>query len=119
MVSLPPTNTLIILAPWSQGANFHGPNLQTRARNHLFAIHEYICAVNGTEVISVMRKTPIQVGDRFVKTGASQAGVWVVSRIFQIPAEPQHANLTKEGNGRETLTISLPTLGDPHYFKRA
>jgi hypothetical protein len=66
-----------------------------------------------------MRKPPIQVGDRFVKTGVAQSGVWVVSKIFQLPAEPLHANLSKEGGGKETMTISIPTLGDPHYFKRA
>lgn len=65
------------------------------------------------------RKPQIQVGDRFTKTGNNQTAVWVVSKIFQISAEPAHANLVKEGNDRETLTISLPTLGDAHYFKRA
>lgn len=67
----------------------------------------------------MLKKPPIKVGDRFVKLGAFQASVWIVARIFNIPSEPAHANLAKEGDGKETLTISLPTLGDPHYFKRA
>lgn len=65
------------------------------------------------------RKPSIQVGDRFVKTGNIQSAVWVVSKIFQITAEPPHAYMMKEGNGRETLTISLLTLADSHYFRRA
>lgn len=71
------------------------------------------------EHAAVARKPQIQVGDRFVKTGNHLSAVWVVSKIFQIQAEPAHANLVKEGNDRETLTISLPTLADAHYFKRA
>jgi hypothetical protein len=67
----------------------------------------------------VLKKPPIKVGDRFVKLGAFQSHVWIVARIFNIPSEPAHANLAKEGDGKETLTISLPTLGDSHYFKRA
>ncbi len=65
------------------------------------------------------RKIAIQIGDRFVKTGNNQSTVWIVSKIFEFPAEPTHANLIKEGNDRETLTISLPTLADTRYFKRA
>lgn len=65
------------------------------------------------------RKQPIQIGDRFVKSGNHQSAVWVVSKIVQLPAEPAHARLTQEANDKETLTISLPTLGDSHYFKRA
>ncbi|MGE5546791.1 MAG: hypothetical protein ACM33T_07835 [Solirubrobacterales bacterium] len=67
----------------------------------------------------VMRKPPINVGDRFVKIGAFKSAVWVVARIFQLPSEPPHAHLAKEDNERESITISLPTLGDPHFFKRA
>ena len=67
----------------------------------------------------MLRKPPIKVGDRFVKIGAFQTAVWVVSKIIQLPAEPPHAYLSKEGDGKESLTISLPTLGDSHYFKRA
>ena len=65
------------------------------------------------------RRPPIQIGDRFVKSGNHQTAVWVVSKIIQLPAEPAHARLMQEGNGKETLTISLPTLSDSHYFKRA
>lgn len=65
------------------------------------------------------RKPAIQVGDRFVKTGSTQSAVWVVSKIFQLASEPAHAYLMKEKNIRETLTISLLTLADTHYFRRA
>jgi hypothetical protein len=67
----------------------------------------------------VLRKPSIEVGDRFVKLGTFQSVIWTVSRIFQLPAEPPHANLKKEGNSKESLTISLPTLADPRYFRRA
>lgn len=67
----------------------------------------------------MLRKPPIKVGDRFIKIGTYQSAVWVVDKIFQIASEPLHAHLSKEGNLREQLTISLPTLGDPHYFRRA
>ena len=67
----------------------------------------------------MLKKPPINVGDRFVKLGAFQSAVWVVAKIFQIPSEPPHAHLSKEGDGKDTLTISLPTLSDPHYYKRA
>jgi hypothetical protein len=67
----------------------------------------------------VLRKPPIKVGDRFIKIGAYQSSVWVVARIFQLPAEPPHAHLAKEGDDKESLTISVPTLGDAHFFKRA
>lgn len=65
------------------------------------------------------RKPPIKVGDRFVKIGTYQTAVWVVSKIYQLPAAPPHVNLEKEGRAKESLTISLPTLDDPHYFKRS
>lgn len=72
-----------------------------------------------TECTIVARRPPIQVGDRFVKSGNHQTAVWIVAKIIQSPAEPPHARLTQEANDRETLTISLPTLADAHYFKRA
>ncbi len=67
----------------------------------------------------MLRKPTINVGDRFVKIGAFQSNVWVVSHIFQLPSEPPHAKLANEGNIREWITISIPTLSDPHFFRRA
>lgn len=66
----------------------------------------------------MFRKPTVQVGDRFVKQGAFDTGIWVVSRIFQIPSEPPHARLEKEGVLYDTLTISVPTLADPSFFKK-
>jgi hypothetical protein len=71
------------------------------------------------ERTNVLKKPSIKVGDRFVKIGSFQTAIWVVLRIFQIPSEPPHARLAKEGDERESITVSLPTLGDTHYFKRA
>jgi hypothetical protein len=71
------------------------------------------------EQTNVLRKPSIKVGDRFVKIGVFQSAVWIVARIFQIPSEPPHASLAKEGDGRESITISLPTLANTNYFKRA
>ncbi|HSV28722.1 MAG TPA: hypothetical protein VLL76_04160 [Candidatus Omnitrophota bacterium] len=67
----------------------------------------------------MLRKPPINVGDRFVKIGAFQSAIWVVERIFQLPAEPPHAHLSKEGDLRDSITISIPTLSDPSFFRRA
>jgi hypothetical protein len=67
----------------------------------------------------VLKKPPVKVGDRFVKIGAFQSSVWVVARIYQLPSEPPHANLAKEGGDKDSITVSVPTLGDPHYFRRA
>lgn len=63
-------------------------------------------------------KTPVKIGDRFVKVGNYQTSIWVVSRIFQIPSEPPHAHLDKEGDEYESLTVSIPALADPHFFRR-
>ena len=68
----------------------------------------------------MFKKPPsIKVGDRFVKIGIFQPSVWVVERVREIPSEPPHAFLAREGDLRESITISLPTLGDPQYFRRA
>ncbi|MGE5505674.1 MAG: hypothetical protein ACM31L_14735 [Actinomycetota bacterium] len=77
------------------------------------------CRLRVKEKTNVLKKPSIKVGDRFVKIGTFQTAVWVVLRIFQIPSEPPHARLAREGDERESITVSLPTLGDNHYFKRA
>jgi len=66
----------------------------------------------------VFGKAPVQIGDRFVKVGNYQTAIWVVSRIFQLPSEPPHAHLEKEGDYLESLTVSIPALSDPHFFRR-
>jgi hypothetical protein len=71
------------------------------------------------ELTIVLRKPSIKVGDRFIKIGTFQSAIWVVGQIFQIPSEPLHARLSKEGEARESITISVPTLANPNYFKRA
>ncbi|WP_142846911.1 hypothetical protein [Telmatospirillum sp. J64-1] len=66
----------------------------------------------------MFNKQKIAIGDRFQKTGNFQSAVWVVSRIFQLPSEPPHAYLDKEGDSYESLTVSVPALGDPKFFRR-
>jgi hypothetical protein len=67
----------------------------------------------------VFAKPTVRVGDRFVKVGQFQSAVWIVNKIFQLPAEPAHAQLGKEGDNHESITVSLPALADPRFFKRA
>ncbi len=66
----------------------------------------------------MFRKPTVQIGDRFVKLGSFNTGIWIVAGIFQIPSEPPHARLQKEGVDYDTLTISVPTLIDPNFFKK-
>ena len=66
----------------------------------------------------MFRKPTVEVGDRYVKLGAFNTGIWIVSGIFQLPSEPPHARLQKEGVIYESLTISVPTLVDPNFFKK-
>ncbi|MBI5164854.1 MAG: hypothetical protein HY985_13240 [Magnetospirillum sp.] len=66
-----------------------------------------------------MRKQPIEVGDRFVKIGTYQKAVWSVARIYQLPSEPPHAHLRMVDDRKESLTVSVPTLADAHFFRRA
>lgn len=64
-------------------------------------------------------KPTIRVGDRFVKVGQFQTAVWIVNKIFQLPSEPPHAQLGKEGDNHESITVSLLALIDQRFFKRA
>lgn len=64
-------------------------------------------------------KPTVRVGDRFVKVGQFQTAVWIVNKIFQLPAEPPHARLGKEGDHYESITVSLSALMDQRLFKRA
>lgn len=64
-------------------------------------------------------KPAVNVGDRFIKVGNNQTAVWVVSRTFEVPFEPSHANLYKEGDDYESITVSLVALLDPRFFRPA
>ncbi len=64
-------------------------------------------------------KPSVQVGDRFKKIGEFQTAVWVVRRIFQLASEPAHAQLGKENDQFESITVSLLALADPRFFRRA
>lgn len=64
-------------------------------------------------------KPSVQVGDRFVKVGRYQTAIWVVSKIFQLPSEPAHAHLGKEGDAYASITVSLFALLDQRLFRRA
>ncbi len=64
-------------------------------------------------------KPSVRVGDRFTKVGQYQTAIWVVSRIFQLPSEPPHAHLEKEGDAHDSITVSIPALADPRLFRRA
>lgn len=70
------------------------------------------------ESSTVFQKPAVQLGDRFIKVGKNKSATWVVEMIFQLPSEPPHARLGKEGDEHDTITVSLPALADPRLFKR-
>jgi len=45
--------------------------------------------------------------------------VWTVEKLFQLPAEPPHARLFKEARPRDKITVSVGTLVNPRFFRRA
>lgn len=63
-------------------------------------------------------KPTVKVGDRFIKVGQYQTAAWVVNRIFQLPSEPPHAHLEKEGDSLDSITVSLSALVDARLFRR-
>lgn len=60
----------------------------------------------------------IELGTRFVKSGLPNV-VWTVEKVFQIASEPAHARLHKENHPRDKMTVSIQTLTNPRFFRRA
>ncbi len=64
------------------------------------------------------RMQSIELGSRFVKRELPNV-VWTVEKVFQIAAEPAHARLYKETQPRDKMTVSIQTLTNPRFFRRA
>lgn len=64
------------------------------------------------------KSTDVELGARFVKTNVPNM-VWTVEKLFQLPSEPRHARLYRESQPRDKITVSVPTLFNPRFFRRA
>jgi len=65
----------------------------------------------------MLKTQDVSPGQRFVKTSTPSV-VWTVEKLFQLPAEPPHARLFKEMQPRDKITVSVPTLANPRFFRR-
>ena len=67
----------------------------------------------------MMLKSPdVELGARFVKANVPNI-VWTVEKLFQIATEPPHARLFRESQPRDKITVSVMTLGNTRFFRRA
>ena len=60
----------------------------------------------------------VELGARFVKSNVPNM-VWTVEKLFQLPSEPAHARLFRESQPRDKITVSVATLFNPRFFRRA
>jgi len=60
----------------------------------------------------------VELGSRFVKRELPNV-IWTVEKVFQIASEPAHARLHKETHPRDKMTVSIQTLNNPRFFRRA
>ena len=82
------------------------------------AVATATCAA-ATNNSGLMLKNPeVELGARFFKTSVP-AIVWAVEKLFQLPSEPPHARLYKESHPRDKITVSVATLNNPRFFRRA
>jgi len=66
----------------------------------------------------MLKTLDVELGQRFVKTDVPSV-VWTVEKLFQLPSEPLHARLFKEARPRDKITVSVGTLANPRFFRRA
>jgi hypothetical protein len=64
------------------------------------------------------KSADVELGARFVKTNVPNM-VWIVEKLFQLPSEPPHARLFRENQPRDKITVSVATLFNPRFFRRA
>ena len=62
------------------------------------------------------QKVPVEVGQRFVRTGAKHTLVWTVARIFETIDGIAHVRLAKDGRFNDTITVSVAALTDRAHF---
>lgn len=68
--------------------------------------------------MAIFAKHAIEVGHRFTKVGSFRSAVWRVARIIQREPEVPHVNLEREGNARDSITVSMQALADATLFRR-
>ena len=62
---------------------------------------------------------PVQVDDRFTKSGDPPGRVWVVIRLWTTIDGLPHARMKDEGRGSETRIISVSALVDRRFYSPA
>ena len=62
---------------------------------------------------------PIELNDRFVKSGDPPGRVWVVVRLWTASDGLPHARLEIEGRHSETRIMSVSALHDYHFYTPA
>lgn len=62
---------------------------------------------------------PVQLNDRFTKTGDPPGRVWVVCRLWTATDGLPHARLEIEGHRSETRIMSVSALMDRHFYSLA
>ena len=58
------------------------------------------------------------VGDTFVKVSDKARHIWVVAKTFVHVDGILHAVLHRQDQPRDTITVSVPALGDSDLFQR-
>ena len=68
--------------------------------------------------LDMAKASTVELGQRFVKSNVPNV-VWTVEKLFQLPSEPPHARLFRESRPRDKITVSVTTLANPQFFRRA
>lgn len=63
------------------------------------------------------RHRPVEIGDRFCRTG-QPSRVFVVAQLDSRAGLPPHARLQLEEDPSERITIALAALANPALFRR-
>ena len=62
---------------------------------------------------------PIELNDRFIKSGDPPGRVWVVVRLWTASDGLPHARLEIEGRRNETRIMSVSALADRYFYMPA
>ncbi len=64
------------------------------------------------------KREALEVGFAFIKAEDRQNNVWVVDRIWTHVDGLLYANLRRERNPNDVITVSVSTLADRLYWRR-
>ena len=64
------------------------------------------------------KRESLEVGFAFIKAGDRQNNVWIVDRIWTHVDGLLYANLKRERNQNDVITVSVSTLVDRLYWRR-